>query len=288
MEEIAQVLKKYDEEYVRQHFADAVSINAFALSFYKDAADIYDAVTRVRNLERNPHGFDLHDAPILGLLVRVWKLLKEILKYYEQDNAEIISILERSLIEASVIARYLLESDNSVVEDYRKCSYKDRLRILRDLESGSRFFETKAGKRLLQSVREKMRNEQLTAEDFGDQKKHRWKVQGKSFFDIFALMERDDLYACTYGMMSESIHGSWNESMDYCLSRNADGTYSAYPFFQPADIRFVSPTLRFANKPFKLWLRRIEASDPNLVHALDWIDRVNSAVFRKFDETYDG
>ena len=288
MEEIAQVLKKYDEEFVRQHFTDTASINAFALSFYKDAADIYDAVTRVRNLERNPNGFDLQDAPILGLLVRVWKLLKEILKYYEQDNAEIISILERPLIEASVIATYLMRSDNSVIADYRKCSYKDRLRILRDLESGSRFFETKAGKRLLQSVREKMANEQLTAEDFGDQKKNRWKVQGKSFFDIFALVENDDLYACTYGMMSESIHGSWNESMDYCLSRNADGTYSAYPFFQPADIRFVSPTLRFSNKPFKLWLKRIEADDPNLIRALDWIDRVNSAVFRKFDETYDG
>ena len=145
MEEIAQVLKKYDEEYIRQHFTDAASINAFALSFYKDAADIYDAVTRVRNVERNPNGFDLDDAPILGLLVRVWKLFKEILKYYEEDKAEIISILERPLIEAAVIATYLMQSGNSVVEDYRKCSYKDRLRILRDLENGSIFLESKAG-----------------------------------------------------------------------------------------------------------------------------------------------
>ena len=288
MEEIAQTLKKYDEEYVRQNFTDAASINAFALSFYKDAADIYDAVTRVRNVERNPHGFDLHDAPILGLLVRVWKLLKEVLKYYEQDNAEIISVLERPLIEASVVATYLMQNDNSVVEDYRKCSYKDRLRILRDLESGSPFLESKAGKRLLTSVREKMLNERLTTEDFGEQKENHWKVQGKSFYKIFALVEHADLYACTYGMMSESIHGSWNESMDYCLSRNTDGTYSTFPFFQPADVRFVSPTLRFANKPFKLWLARIEADDPNLMRALDWIDRVNTAIFRKFDETYDG
>lgn len=88
-------------------------------------------------------------------------------------------------------------------------------------------------------------------------------------------------------MMSESIHGSWNESMDYCLSRNSDGTYSPF-LFQPADIRFVSPTLRFANKPFRLWLKRIEADDANLIQTLDWIDRVNNALFRKFDETYDG
>ena len=214
MDEITQVMSKYDADYVRQHFKDAGSINSFALSFYKDTADIYDVVTRVRNTQRNPNGFDLNDAPILGLLVKIWKLLKEILKYYEQDNAEFISILERPLIEASVTATYLMQSDNSVVEDYRKCSYKDRLRILRNLESGSAFFESKPGQRLLNSVRQKMDNEGLTVDDFGDQKKNRWKIQGKSFYDIFALVEHDDLYACTYGMMSESIHGSWNDSLD--------------------------------------------------------------------------
>jgi hypothetical protein len=288
MDEIAQVLKKYDEDYVRQHFADAPSINTFALSFYKDAAEIYDAVTRVRNLERNPNGFDFQDAPILGLLVRIWKLLKEILKYYEQDNAEIISILERPLIESAVVATYLMESEKSVVEDYRKCSYKDRLRILRDLQSGSRFFETKAGKRLVRSINEKMLNEGLSAESFAQQKRNRWRVQGKTFYDIFALVEHEDLYACTYGMMSESIHTSWNESLDYCLIRNDDGTYKAFPFYQPADVRFVSPTLRFTNRPFKLWLERISGADPNLIGALDWIERVNRAIFRRFDETYDG
>lgn len=288
MEEIAKIFRKYDEDYVRQNFSDATSINAFALSFYKDAAEIYDVVIRVRNTERDAIGFNLDDAPILGLLVRIRKLLTEILKYYEQDNAEIISILERPLIEASVIAAYLMQSDRAVVEDYRKCSYKDRLRILRDLESGSRFFETKAGQRLLEAVREKMRNEQLTVDDFADQKKNRWKLQGKSFFDIFSLIQQDDLYASTYGIMSESIHGSWNESMDYGLVRGADGTYLASTSFAHADVRFVSPTLLFANSPFKLWLKRIDATDSNLTSALEWIDRVNAAVFRRFDEAYDG
>jgi len=288
MDELKQIIKKYDEDYVRSHFLDAASINAFALTFYKDAAAIYDAITRVRNISRNPTGFELRDAPVLGLLVRVWKLLREILKYYEQNNAEIISILERPLIEASIVATFLMESNDAVIEDYRKCSYKDRLRILRDLESGSKFYETKAGQRLLKSIRQKMQEEALDANSFAEQKKNRWRIQGQSFYDIFALVEHEDLYACTYGMMSESIHGSWNESMDYCLSRNNDGTYSTYPFYQSADVRFVSPTLRFANKPFRLWLKRIEADDPNLIQSLDWIERVNNAVFRKFDAAYDG
>jgi Family of unknown function (DUF5677) len=208
--------------------------------------------------------------------------------HYEQDNAEIISILERPLIEASVVATYLMTNDRSVIADYRKCSYKDRLGILRDLEAASAFYETKAGKRLLKDVREKMEFEKLTAQDFDVQKKNRWKIQGKSFYEIFSEVEHVNLYAATYGMMSESIHGSWNESMDWCLIKKEDGTVSSYPFHYPADIRYVTPTLRFTNKPFRLWLQRIDAYDENLRNVLDWVERVNTALFTQFDEKYDG
>jgi hypothetical protein len=101
MDEIHKITDKYDAEYVRTGISSLDEINKFALTFYKDVAEIYDCLTRIRNIERNPVGFSLEDAPILGLLVRVWKLLKEVIRYYEQDNAEIISILERPLIEAS-------------------------------------------------------------------------------------------------------------------------------------------------------------------------------------------
>ena len=288
MDEIRKITEKYDVAFVKDGLGSLEAINEFALTFYKDVAEVYDCITRIRSIERNPKGFTLEDAPILGLLVRVWKLLKEVIIYYERNNAEIIAILERPLIEASVVATYLLTNGQNVIEDYRKCSYKDRLRILRDLENGSAFFDTKAGKRLLKAVREKMRFENLTAQDFDAQKKNRWKIQGKTFYDIFSEVEHADLYAATYGMMSESIHGSWNESMDWCLTKNEDGTFSAYPFHHPADIRFVAPTLKFTNRPFRLWLQRIDAYDENLRNVLDWVERVNTALFVQFDQKYDG
>jgi len=222
------------------------------------------------------------------LLIRVWKLLKEIIEYYEKDNAEIISILERPLIEASIIATFLLRSDDDVIEDYRKCSYKDRLRMLRELKEGSAFFDTKAGKRLFKSVEEKMELEGFTESDFAGQKKNRWKLQGKSFLEIFKEIFHEDLYKYTYGMMSESIHGSWNESMDFCLQKNDDKTFSAFPFYHVADIRYVSPTLIFCNEPYRLWLRRIEVDDQYLLDVLDWVERVNNRMFMMFDQNYDG
>lgn len=153
-----------------------------------------------------PSGFSLDDAPILGLLVRIAKLLKEVIAYYEKDHAEIIGILDRPIIEASTIATYLMRNGPDILLDYRKCSYKDRLRLLRDLETGSAFFNTKPGQRLLRSVREKMDAEGFSKDDFDEQKKNKWRPQGKSFYDIFAEVEHADLYPSTYGMMSESIH----------------------------------------------------------------------------------
>ena len=96
------------------------------------------------------------------------------------------------------------------MEDYRKCSYKDRLHLLRNLEEGSTFYKTKAGERLIKSVWRKIGFENLTAKDFEAQKKNCRRIQGKTFYDIFAEVEHADLYAATYGMMSELIHGSWN------------------------------------------------------------------------------
>ncbi len=288
MEEIQNIIAKYDEAYVRDCIESVDDINRYALAFYKDVAEIYDAVTRVRNVQRNPTGFSLQDAPILGLLVKHWKLFKLMLRFYEETNAEFISIVERPLIEASVIATYLLQHEDSVVEDYRLCSYKGRLRILRDIENGSPFFETKAGQRLLKSVRDKLAIEGLDANSFSVQKKNKWRLQGKRFYDIFDEVVGKELYACVYGMMSESVHGSWNESMDWDLIRNEDGTFSTYPFFHPPDIRFVSPTIQFSTPPYRLWLTRIAVDDEYLVEVLTWVEKFNEFLFRKFDDLFDG
>ena len=181
MEELESIIEKYQKEYVEKNLKTLEDINSFAFIFFKDVSEIYDCITRIKNIERNPSGYSLDDAPIIGLLVKIWKLFKEIVVYYEKNNAEIISLLERPLIESGITASYLLSSGENVIEDYRKISYKDRLRILRELNAGSSFYETKAGKRILKSVEEKMNLEELTINDFKEQKANRWRLQGKSF-----------------------------------------------------------------------------------------------------------
>lgn len=288
MQELIAITEKYQPTYIEHHFSTLEGLHEFSTTFFKDVAEIYDALTRTRNIERNPTGYSIDDAPILGLLVRISKLLKECVKYHQQDNAEMIAIFERPLIEATTLASYLMLNGNNVITDYRKCSYKDRLRILREMEEGSAFSQTKAGKRLQAAVVEKMELEGLTKDDFAEQKKNKWRLQGKSFRDIFAEIEHDDLYPATYGMMSESIHGSWNESMDWGLVRNDDGTFSAFTDYHPADIRFVTPVLKFTIQPFRLWIQRVHPSNRDLQNTVDWIERVNNRLFFTFDSLYNG
>lgn len=287
MDEIQGITAKYDENYIRTGLTSPAAVNAFALAFYKDVAEILDCITRVKNTERNPSGYSLDDAPILGLLVRGWKLLKEIIKQYEASNAEMLGILERPLIEAAIVAQYLMLGDSALVEDYRKCSYKDRLRILRDLEAGSPFFDTKPGQRLLRSVRAKLALEGFDGTSFEAQKRNKWRLGGKTFYHIFGQVEREELYASSYGIMSDSIHASWNDTMDFDLVLNADKTFSVYPFYHPADVRYVTPLLRFVVPAYRLWLKRIDALDEDFEGLVSWVEKINAGLFHRFDALFD-
>ena len=125
MEVFTSITAKYQPAYIDRSFSSMVGLHEFSVVFYRDVGDLYDALTRLKHVDRNPTGFSMDDAPILGLLVRISKLVKELVKYYEADNAEMIGILDRPLIEASVIAIYLMINGPDAVGDYRKCSYKD-------------------------------------------------------------------------------------------------------------------------------------------------------------------
>ena len=64
MLEFTQITDKYQPDYIEKHFGSLAGINEFATQFYKDVAEIYDALTRLRNPERDPAGYSIDDAPI--------------------------------------------------------------------------------------------------------------------------------------------------------------------------------------------------------------------------------
>ena len=288
MSMIPDIRAKYNVDDIRENLKSAEQVNDYALDFFKDVTNVYRLAIDQKNPIRNPSGYSLSDAPILGLLVRMWKLSSLVVRYFEQDNGENIATFHRPLMEASVTALYLLRQDNAVIQDYRRCSYKDALRILRDYKAGSPFFRTRAGRRLLTSVREKLALEGLTEDSFSPQKRNGWRLQGKSFFRIFESMFPAESYPFVYGLSSESIHGSWNNSMDWSLIPNEDGTYSAYSLFKSADMRFISSAFHYSTRAYRSWLKRVEADNDSLIDALNAIEHINSAIVHRFNEVFDG
>lgn len=283
LDELRKIFVKYQNNEVPEIGSDLEELFKFSCMFFADVAEIYDIITRIRDVERNPSGFDVNDAPILGLLVKISKLLREIIVYYNANDANIIAYLERQAVEAGIVAQYLLRASPATIENYRKCSYKDRLRIFEATENEG-YFSTKAGKRLKADVQTQFEAEGFSASSFDLQKKQKWKVDGKSVRDMFNSLGMDELYGTIYGFGSESIHASWGHSMNFDLRLNSDQTYSAYPIQMPSDIRYVAPIIELCNPAFVAWSERVNLGQEE--KSLKWIAGINRHLFHAFDAVY--
>ena len=281
MDEIQDIRAKYDRAYLERLFASTPEADQLALAFFEDVAEILDILSRLRNVERNPTGFLIDDAPILGLLVRTWKLLQLIVWIYKEDSAEYAFIAERSLIEVAVTATYLLRSDESTMEDYRRCSYRNRFKMLEQAASGSAYYRSKAGQRLLRSINEKFVLEGLDEYSFEEQIQNKWRVQGKTFYTIFKEVVDEDLYAVAYGTSSESVHGSWQDVRSFSLRGNVARGF--LPLYEPLreSVGHVALIIPFATLPFRGWIARVEL-DPYIEEVLDFVDKINAVLFDKY------
>ena len=283
MDEIQAILAKYEGGYLMRLLASTPEADRLALAFCEDVAEILDILSRMKNVERNPTGFSIDDAPILGLLVRTWKLLKLVIWIYKEESAEYAVIAERSLMEVAVTATYLLRSGTSTMEDYRRCSYGNRFKILEQAASGAVYYRSKPGQRLLRSIREKLAFEGLDENSFEEQIANGWRLGGKTFRRIFEDVMGEDLYAVSYGASSESVHGSWQDIRGYSLQGDA-AQQGFYPLYEPLRVNVgnVCMIVSFATLPFREWANRVQLDDPYISKVLDFIDRVNVRLFDKY------
>lgn len=288
MQDIERIWTKYDDNRLFDRLESLDDVHCLVQIFCKDVAETFRLITLLPNRDRNPSLYCLSDAPIVGLLIRIAKLLRLACRFYEIGNGDYLSVFSRPLVESAVVAIYLLRAGDEAVEDFRRCSYKDTLRILRDHESGSQFFETPAGQRVLRSALDDLALEGLSKDSFAQQKSNRWRIQGKSLYEIFAEVVGPDEFPFVYGMMSESIHGSWNESMDWCLVKNDDGTFSANPFFIKVDARYLLPLVKYTTPAYALWIERTRPCDDSLRSTLDRIQAHARTIYFAFDDLYDG
>jgi len=96
------------------------------------------------------------------------KVLKEIVVYYGKSNGDMLGVLARPVIESAALATHFLKSGDSAVEDCRKRTDEDRVKILK--EAAGSFFNTPARRRMGEFVRSRMPqdgDDHLTRNDDG-------------------------------------------------------------------------------------------------------------------------
>ncbi|MDE2673472.1 MAG: DUF5677 domain-containing protein, partial [Paracoccaceae bacterium] len=142
MYEKYQILQNPPDQNLFSNLESLNDVNRIALTVCQDTILTYRKVT----LSQANNGYGLTEAPIIGLLTRITKLLKLISKFYEMGKADNLSIYTRSLIESATIAVYLIQNGDEAIKDFRLCSYKHTLKILYRQQNGDEFFQTPAGK----------------------------------------------------------------------------------------------------------------------------------------------
>ena len=115
MRDIDRIWLKYEDQSLLDRLESLDDVNRLALTFCQDVACTYRLVTFRRNPSRDPSGYGLADAPIVGLLTRVAKLLRLICKFYELGNGDHLAVFSRLLIESAIVATYLLREGDGAV-----------------------------------------------------------------------------------------------------------------------------------------------------------------------------
>ena len=87
MQEIDRIWLKYEEGRILDRLESLDEVNRLALTFGSDTAQTFRLLTLMRNPGRNPSGYSLADAPVVGLLTRVAKLFRLICRFYELRKA---------------------------------------------------------------------------------------------------------------------------------------------------------------------------------------------------------
>ena len=95
MQESDRIWLKYEDDRLLDRLKSLDDVNRLALAFGRDVARTFRLITLLRDPGRNPSGYALSDAPIVGLLTRVAKLFQLVCRFYELDNSEYLAMFSR-------------------------------------------------------------------------------------------------------------------------------------------------------------------------------------------------
>ncbi len=176
-------------------------------------------------------GWERDEAILGGLMVRLYKLLSALLDQICQRRAEIAQIMCRLAFETVVDIRYLVRKlDAELGDDFVKSSYRQE-RILHDqimdriAERGGEVMPVED--RMLRSINRAASLANLSLDDVST-KRRDWGGQNTraKAKEVFG----DDLaYIGAFSGMSQSVHGSWGDLLQFHLETEDGKRFTPSP-----------------------------------------------------------
>ncbi|MGD0591633.1 MAG: DUF5677 domain-containing protein [Bacteroidota bacterium] len=194
---------------------------------------------------RNEDTFELHEAVIVGHLVRIYKLFDQLVYFVSENKGEISQIFSRLMFETFATMKYLIIKGNSSIDNYIKVSFKSTINqyvYIKEVESKKELVDIE--RRIIQKIENRIKKVGLDITDLTSNKN--WKLDGLSFKGIIDYLKNHDSspslwglsYDFMYGNSSTFIHGLWYDiELNHLMYSN--GRYSPKLSYDAVDPRYI-------------------------------------------------
>ena len=265
-----------------------VELKNISINFSRDLLELVDIASRIINLETHPNFYSLNESTVVGLQVKIIKLQKEALRFYEEDKAEMLNLLFRPLYESMIMSKYLIHKGEDSQLSYRLSSYKSRFENYKKLIKIENQ-EMPLVKEQLHKLNKKLELDGFSIEDLEleHKNKFKWRIDRKTFRDINKEMGEDYWYSFVYGGGSDSIHGNWNESFDYHLTKKTKG-YFGYYYYERCSAAYITAFNRVLLESISVFLYWNRCLTIKLKNALNIMSDFNSSILLAEQLKYNG
>lgn len=205
-------------------FSDEHAFTGLAVELLIEAGSYVCVAANI--LPPPPHRWNRHEAVLVGHLVRLYKLISAMLDQTCQHRRETTFIFARLAFECIVSTRFLIKNDRpdvttSYIEYSMRHEKRLRDRIRENIASrGGDAMHIEA--RMLRSIEASAKQSGVDLDSIDPPKN--W--GGKNIFEKAKDVGLDDAYLGAFAGPSHSVHGNWQDLLEYHLDTDEDG-YSA-------------------------------------------------------------
>ena len=168
-----------------------------------------------------------NEAILGGQLVRLFKLLDALIDQTCKHRRETSIVIARLIFECIVNLRYMIaNASDDLFSSYRSYSLQHEVKLLKKIEEN---IAARGGDslpiedRMIKSINLSFQASALTRQDVENYRQRNW--SGLNLYERAERVGLDQAYLAAFGGGSHSVHGNWQDMLEYHLEKLDDNSY---------------------------------------------------------------